>query len=206
MPPIPRIEKPQPAPRTMYLGIDPGKAGGLVLLDRTKVELYQMPQTEKDLWNIVWRAGTEEYQMDSILKNYVKHPIVCCIEQVSTSPQMGVVSAGSFMYGFGLLKMALTAAEVPFEDVRPQVWQKALRIPPRDNGKKVKVKNAKGKLVTKKVGGETDSQWKDRLRRKAQQLYPKLDIWQATLTAQRGIADALLIAHYCREKHQGRLG
>jgi len=48
------------------------------------------------------------------------------IEQVSSSPQMGVVSAFSFGRGYGNLEMALTAAGISFERVRPQVWQKAL--------------------------------------------------------------------------------
>jgi Holliday junction resolvasome RuvABC endonuclease subunit len=39
---------------------------------------------------------------------------------------MGVKSAFSFGQGFGHLEMALTAAGIPFERVRPQVWQKAL--------------------------------------------------------------------------------
>jgi Holliday junction resolvasome RuvABC endonuclease subunit len=39
---------------------------------------------------------------------------------------MGVKSAFTFGNGFGHLEMALTAAGIPFERVRPQVWQKAL--------------------------------------------------------------------------------
>jgi hypothetical protein len=39
---------------------------------------------------------------------------------------MGVVSAFSFGRGYGNLEMALTAARIPFERVRPQVWMKAL--------------------------------------------------------------------------------
>ena len=38
---------------------------------------------------------------------------------------MGVKSAFTFGNGFGHLEMALTAAAIPFERVRPQVWQKA---------------------------------------------------------------------------------
>lgn len=194
MPPIPRIEKPQPEFRTMYLGIDPGKQGGLALLDGSQVSLWEMPDTEQDLWQVIDSLGLETYSQkpsryDSTkpVTKRVRHKVVCCIEQVSTSPQMGVVSAGSFMYGFGRLKMALTAAEIPFEEVRPQVWLAGLRIPAR-----------------KKT--ETTTQWKDRLRRKAQQLYPGLDAWTKTLGYQRAIADALLIAHYCRAKHTSTLG
>ena len=39
---------------------------------------------------------------------------------------MGVVSAFTFGRGYGNIEMALTAAGIPFERVRPQVWQKAL--------------------------------------------------------------------------------
>jgi crossover junction endodeoxyribonuclease RuvC len=48
------------------------------------------------------------------------------LEQVHSSPQMGVVSSFTFGNGFGRLEMALTAAEIPFERVRPQVWQRAM--------------------------------------------------------------------------------
>jgi hypothetical protein len=48
------------------------------------------------------------------------------LEQVHSSPQMGVKSAFTFGNGFGHLEMALTAAGIPFERVRPQVWQKAM--------------------------------------------------------------------------------
>jgi Holliday junction resolvasome RuvABC endonuclease subunit len=48
------------------------------------------------------------------------------IESVHSSPQMGVTSAFTFGRGFGWLEMALTAANVPFERITPQKWQKAM--------------------------------------------------------------------------------
>ena len=48
------------------------------------------------------------------------------IEQVHSSPQMGVKSAFTFGNGFGHLEMALTACGIAFERIRPQAWQKAL--------------------------------------------------------------------------------
>ena len=39
---------------------------------------------------------------------------------------MGVKSAFTFGNGYGHLEMALTAAGIPFERVRPQVWQKEM--------------------------------------------------------------------------------
>jgi Holliday junction resolvasome RuvABC endonuclease subunit len=55
-----------------------------------------------------------------------EHQCKAYLEQVHSSPQMGVKSAFTFGNGFGHLEMALTAAGIPFERVRPQVWQKAM--------------------------------------------------------------------------------
>jgi hypothetical protein len=72
-----------------------------------------MPDTLKDLWELV-------------LDIKMTGDCTAVLESVSSSPQMGVVSSFSFGRGYGNLEMALTAASIPFERVRPQVWQKAL--------------------------------------------------------------------------------
>jgi hypothetical protein len=133
--------------------------------------------------------------------------VVAVIEKVSTSPQMGVASAGTFMKGYGTLLMALTAAGISFEEITPQVWQKALHIPPRKKGVKRRVPNPKkpSKMKTIVKGGETDRQWKGRLRNKAQQLFPSLEVWRGTIGNQLAVADAILIAEFCRRRQEGRL-
>ena len=45
---------------------------------------------------------------------------------------------------------------------------------------------------------ESKTEWKNRLKGMAQQLYPDLKVTLAT-------ADALLIATYCKRKHEGTL-
>jgi hypothetical protein len=40
---------------------------------------------------------------------------------------MGVVSAFSFGNGFGHLEMALVGNGIPFDRVRPQLWQKTMQ-------------------------------------------------------------------------------
>jgi Holliday junction resolvasome RuvABC endonuclease subunit len=98
-----------------YLGIDPGVTGGIAILrdDGTVVETYRMPATERDLLDLLapWPKGYQTYAV---------------LERVSASPQMGVVSAFTFGRGYGALLMALTAAYIPFDQVTPQTWQKAL--------------------------------------------------------------------------------
>ena len=79
------------------------------------------------------------------------------IEQVHSSPQMGVKSAFTFGNGFGHLEMALTAAGIPFTRIRPQVWQKELGCLTKGD-----------KNVSK---------------RKAQELFPSMKVTHATADA-----------------------
>jgi crossover junction endodeoxyribonuclease RuvC len=102
------------------IGVDPGANGGIAWITSDgKACVEKMPDTLQDLWELVESIGFEA-------PDFTPYQIKAYIEQVSSSPQMGVVSAFSFGRGYGNLEMALTAAGIPFERVRPQVWQKAL--------------------------------------------------------------------------------
>ena len=103
------------------IGIDPGANGGIAWIDYNgKSCVEKMPDSLQDLWELI--CDITSYPKSSIDGRSYK----AYIEQVSSSPQMGVVSAFSFGRGYGNLEMALTAAGIPFERVRPQIWQKAL--------------------------------------------------------------------------------
>lgn len=99
------------------------------------------------------------------------------LEHVWSIPGQG----GAFAFGrnVGHLEMALTAAKIPFDKVLPKAWQKSLGIT-----------YAKGLTNTEK---------KNITKRRAQQLFPALTITHA-------IADALLLAEYCRRLHRGLHG
>jgi Holliday junction resolvasome RuvABC endonuclease subunit len=98
------------------IGIDPGKNGGIAVIDE-KGDAYadKMPETLQDLYELL---NSFSVGYDGNCRAY--------IEQVHSSPQMGVKSAFTFGNGFGHLEMALTACGIPFERIRPQAWQKAL--------------------------------------------------------------------------------
>ena len=98
------------------IGIDPGKNGGIAVIDELgHAYADKMPETLQDLFehfdslNLAHTGDRRAY-----------------IEQVHSSPQMGVKSAFTFGNGFGHLEMALTACGIPFERIRPQAWQKTL--------------------------------------------------------------------------------
>jgi hypothetical protein len=105
------------------------------------------------------------------------------VEQVQgytgLSPTTG---SGMFRFGesSGCLKMALTAAGIKHEVCQPQRWQRELGVQPRKKD-------------------ESKTAWKNRLKAKAVSYYPHL----------KGITlktcDALLMAEYCRRKHEGLL-
>jgi len=103
------------------IGVDPGANGAIAWIDEQgKSCVEKMPDTLQDLWELMCDiTNFPRSVLDG--RKYKAY-----IEQVSSSPQMGVVSAFSFGRGYGNLEMALTAAGIPFERVRPQVWQKAL--------------------------------------------------------------------------------
>ncbi len=159
--------------RTAYMGIDPGKSGGLALLFDDKVIAVKMPETPADVLQWIRESSFK---------------CVAVIEQVggyAPSKKDGnkFVAGSSAMFNFGKgvghLEMALLACNIPTESVSPRKWQKALGISRR-----------------KKT--ETKTQWKNRLKSVAQRLFPSEKVTLAT-------ADALLIALYCKRKHQGTL-
>jgi len=133
------------------IGIDPGVNGGIAWITDGKPCVEKMPDTIKDLWEL----------LESILRDhamiYRQSECVAYLEDVHSSPQMGVKSAFTFGQGLGRLEMALTAANVPFVRVRPQEWQKAM-----------KCMSGGDKNVTK---------------RKAQELFPSLKVTHATADA-----------------------
>lgn len=148
-----------------WIGIDPGKSGGLVEISRNRTILVAMPQTERDIWE--WFIGSLDGSIATI--EWI-HPAIQGIGK----------SAMSKLYGnYMSLRAFLIASQISFEDVKPHTWQSALGIPKR-----------------KKT--ESRTEWKNRLKAKAQQLFPRENITLAT-------ADALLIALYCQRKDEGKL-
>ncbi len=176
-----------------YIGIDPGKSGGLVVIRGLECSPHQvrnlkpitatpMPETLIDVrdWFRDIPSGTR----------------VALLEKVRSSPQMGNVSAFTFGRGYGDLEMALAMVDISFQEVRPQEWQSELGIPKRKKGPQL-------------IQGETnwlesEPQFKQRLRDVAQKLFPDLPIWKEPKSKgkQLAIADALLIAEVCRRRNK----
>lgn len=159
------------APKHVYLGIDPGASGGLAWVSASSSQAVAMPKTERDVWDLfAWKGANGQL---------IGAASFAVIEAVHSFPGQGVASTFAFGRSYGFLRACLIAAEIPFEEVQPRVWQKVMGILKRDKD-------------------ESKTAFKNRLKAKAQQLFPTEKVTLAT-------SDALLLAEYCRRKIEGRL-
>lgn len=154
----------------IYIGIDPGKSGAIAYLHEGCAGVQLLNRTERDIW-IYLTDLSHDAARDRI-------EIFAYIEKVAAMPKQGVTSTFNFGMSYGALRMALIAAEIPFETVAPGVWQKQFGLPT--------VKQCGGNLTVKKNAHKA----------RAQELFPAIKITH-------GNADALLIAEYCRRKKGG---
>lgn len=101
----------------IYVGIDPGKHGGIAAIDEHRQVWFHQatPQDDMELLAIFMR-----------LRSDAGTGIVAVLEYVRSSPQMGVVSAFTFGRGYGALRMALAASRISYEEVTPGKWQTQL--------------------------------------------------------------------------------
>lgn len=143
-----------------YIGIDPGKHGGIAVMesDGSIVDVTKMPETPQDLLGFL-----STYKDNSF----------CVLERVGGMPGNGGSAMFNFGKGYGHLQMALIALQIPTEDVTPNKWEKTYQL------------GSSGKY--------TKTEWKNRLKAKAQQMFPSLGK-KITLAT----CDALLICEYGR--------
>lgn len=116
---------------THFVGIDPGKNGGIAILSRRGrvVAARRMPDTVEELAAFVATIPESSRAF---------------VEFVRSSPQMGVVSAFTFGCGLGKIEGVFAAFRMPLIGVRPQAWQDALGC--RSGGNKNVTKRRAEKL------------------------------------------------------------
>jgi len=104
------------------LGIDPGLNGGLVMLDNSRVTgRLVMPTLDAP------NGKGREYDLQFILQAWKSwQPDHAVIEQAQAMPGQGVTSCYSIGKGFGYLVGMLAALNVPYQTVRPRIWQKLI--------------------------------------------------------------------------------
>lgn len=142
------------------IAIDPGASGGFAFdVPDVGIEVHKMPETEGQIASLISSAFAYGHR-----EAYVEEVGGYC----------GAALPGSAMFNFGrnfgFILGVLAARGIRVNLVKPQKWQKHF-----------------GLGTVKDSGGKTA--WKNKLKQKAQQLYPTADV---TLK----VADALLIYEY----------
>ena len=153
------------------IGIDPGEKGGIACLspDGTVIEVRKMPETPYDILECLRR-----YSSSGLFGG----GCVCYLEKVGFGmPGQSSKATATFARHNGHLEMALLSLGIKTVEVTPQKWQKHYQL-----GKSSEF---------------TNTEWKNRLKACAQQLFPREKVTLA-------VADALLLAEYGRMKEIGK--
>ena len=91
-----------------WIGIDAGSNGAIAMIPETgEIEIYEL--TDDMLLELCRKWSGDE--------------CICCVEDVASSPQMGVRSAFTFGVGFGKIQMALRCFNMSFALIKPSRWK-----------------------------------------------------------------------------------
>ena len=98
--------------KTLFIGIDPGKSGGIAYIDTEQGFSCTEPYSDMaliDLCADASKGGNE---------------VVCCLEKVGAMPGQGVVSMFSFGQSVGYIKGVLESFKIPYQEITPQKWKR----------------------------------------------------------------------------------
>ena len=157
-----------------FMGLDPGKSGGIAIVSHSGkyAEAWPMPETMNEII----------YLIKSLLSQ-VEYAIV---ERVWSFTGQGVKSMWVFSGNYHTLLAVLRTLEIPMEEVIPVSWKKKI-----------------GGLILGKAAEK--KQKKATAREKAQSMFRSegLICHNKKNVIDDKIADALLIAEYCRRLRKG---
>lgn len=98
----------------LFTGIDPGKKGGVCVMEDERI-LLLLPLTKDNFFEAVdLSPGPGE--------------MIACLERVHAMPKQGSVSMFTFGEGYGWLKGVLDAEQVRYQEVPPQTWKKEFSL------------------------------------------------------------------------------
>lgn len=99
--------------KTLFIGIDPGKSGGIAYIDTQDNISGTMPYSDTELINLC-RDASHDWNKE----------VVCCLEKVGAMPGQGVVSMFSFGQSVGYIKGVLESFRIPYQEITPQKWKR----------------------------------------------------------------------------------
>lgn len=152
----------------IYVGIDPGKSGGIAALNEKKeiIHLEPMPLIGGE---IDPHAIAKALALLSVADMHV------FIEHCQAMPKQGVSGVFKYGFGFGLLVGICASSAYPMTLVKPQAWQKVMC-----------------------AGADASAAPKDRAAQVVYRLFPKAELRASPRCRKDhdGLVDALLISAY----------
>ena len=121
-----------------YIGIDPGKSGGIAIIDENKLTFCKCPKNNDDIGNLLIKLIFENEYFKCIKPS--KSSINVIIEKVHAFPGKnskkskinGIVSTWTFAENYGYWQGVLSAFDIPFKRESPQKWMKHFGKFPKD--------------------------------------------------------------------------
>lgn len=98
--------------KTIFIGIDPGKSGGIACIDTESSICYTVPYNDKALIDMCSCESRNSYK------------VMCCLEKVGAMPGQGVVSMFNFGQSVGYIKGVLESFRIPYQEITPQKWKR----------------------------------------------------------------------------------
>ena len=168
----------------IYIGVDPGLGGGIAIMKPKGIETMIMPT------NTIEKTGKNKRVIDhkglkEIFEVFKSVTCYATIEKQQAMSKQGIKQGVGAMVtlgiGYGALIQVLTDFEIPFDEVRAQVWQKEFGI----------------------ARGDT----KEQALQVCQDLFPKLNLLatKKSRVAHKGIVDAVLIMQYGIRRHKNEI-
>ena len=156
---------------SLYIGIDPGKNGGIAGIYKGKIDFIRCGKTTKEMsynfQNLIWDLSKDDQGKVHVF-----------IEHVHSFPGQGVVSTFSFGQNYGRWEGIIASLDLHQTDVQPYTWMKYYDIK-----KGVSRKERKREL------------------RELAEGFLDYDIFEfpSKKKITFNVSDAILIANYCNE-------
>lgn len=160
-------------PGRLYIGIDPGKKGGIAAIqDGALLDCFVMPTVGGEV-SAASFAGWLKHELPADLDN-----VFVVMEKVGSMPNQGVKSMFTFGTGFGLILGVLAALDISHSLVPPKTWQQDMHT------------------------GIAGKDPKKRSLIAAQRLFPRASFiaTERSRVPHDGIVDAVLLAEYGRRR------
>jgi hypothetical protein len=158
------------------IAIDPGASGGIAFKFGDVAGAFPMPDTDREIADVFIpnMFGTRF----PIGMGETQRPRVAYLEDLIKFTGRNMPSSSMAVYAgnFGFIKGVLTALGYRIVLVHPKTWQKALSLG--------------------SAAGLTKTQWKNKLKQRAEELFPQIKVTLKT-------ADALLILEAARRNLLG---